>query len=160
MNKIFATGFRWLWLSVVVFVIDYMTKVWVLTHLELHETQSFIPFLQLTYVRNFGVAFGQLTQQNAWILAGFALAIAVYLAVWLYQTSASKRLESIALCLIIGGALGNLYDRIVYGYVVDFFDFYVGSWHWYVFNVADAAISIGVVLLLVDCLLDRKPIAS
>lgn len=144
------SGLAWLWISALVFALDFTTKQWVLQHLSLHETESFLPFLQFTYVQNYGVAFGQLTEQHPWLLMSIAGAIAAYLLFWLWQNPRDKILENIALVLVVGGAVGNLYDRMVYGYVIDFIDFYVGSWHWYVFNVADSAICVGACLLLLE----------
>lgn len=155
-SKGMSSGLRWLWVSVLVMGLDFLSKIWVIDRLDLHETISFLPSLQLTYVRNYGVAFGQLTEQSPWLLLGLAGTIVVYLLYWLWSNHASKLLENLALCLIIGGAFGNLYDRVVYGYVVDFFDFYIGSWHWYIFNLADAAICVGAGLLLVSAFKDTQ----
>jgi signal peptidase II len=155
-QSIKASGLRWLWISLLVFGLDYLSKLWVLEHFSLYESKPFLPSLQLTYVQNYGVAFGQLTRQNPWMLTAIAGVIMLYLLYWLYTNSARLVMENCALALIVGGAVGNLYDRVSYGYVVDFIDFYIGSWHWYVFNIADAAICVGACLLILRAFMSDK----
>ena len=106
--------------------------------------------LNLVMAWNTGVSFSMLRGTGPWLLSGLAIAVSIGLLVWLGRLSA--RLPGYAVGLIIGGALGNVIDRLRFGAVFDFIDFYVGDWHWPAFNLADSAITIGVVLLLFDAL--------
>lgn len=115
------------------------------------------PFFNIVLVWNRGVSFGMLNDAGSWgrwLLAGLALAILVALVVWL--TRATDRLLAAGIGLVIGGAVGNVIDRIRFGAVVDFLDFHAGTAHWPAFNVADSAITIGVGLLLYDALIARR----
>ncbi len=143
-------------------VLDRWTKSLIRSNFALHESTPVIDgFFDITYLRNTGVAFGifsSLSSPLKSILLSSIAAIAVG-AVILYsvRTPAGARLLQVALSLILGGALGNLYDRIAYGYVVDFLELYVGSYSWPAFNVADSAISIGVALLAVEIFRNEAP---
>ena len=135
---------------------DQATKWWILEVVRLPEVGRIpvTPFLNLTMVWNRGVTFG-LLQGEAWwhayLLAAVASAIAGVLLVWLAR--AESRAVALALGLVLGGAVGNVIDRLRFGAVVDFVDVHAFGWHWYVFNVADSAIVIGVGLLLADALI-------
>ena len=149
-------------LAVALFVlaIDQGTKWWVLNVLDLPNlhTVAVLPVLNLTMVWNQGVTFGLLTQegpQGAWILAAVALAVVVFLTVWMARTE--RAVLAIALGAIAGGAIGNVLDRIRYGAVVDFIHAHAFGYSWYVFNIADAAIVCGVFVLIVDGLLPSRP---
>jgi len=132
-----------------------VTKAMVMARFSLHESLSVIPgFFDLTYVRNPGAAFGFLAQASPALRSFFFSAVAV-IAVFLIlyfiiRHKEGTLLQATALSLISGGALGNLLDRVRFGEVVDFLDFYVGSYHWPAFNVADSAISVGACLLLYE----------
>jgi len=132
-----------------------VTKAMVMARFSLHESLSVIPgFFDLTYVRNPGAAFGFLAQASPAFRSFFFSAVAV-IAVFLIlyfiiRHKEGTLLQTTALSLISGGALGNLLDRVRFGEVVDFLDFYVGSYHWPAFNVADSAISVGACLLLYE----------
>lgn len=112
--------------------------------MHLYESIPLIPHFSLTYVHNIGAAFSLFSGQR-WILAVIAALISVVILVMIYRNT-NRKGENIALSLILGGALGNLFDRIYHGYVIDFFDFYIGNWHYPIFNVADCAICVGFVL--------------
>lgn len=115
-------------------------------------------FFNLVTVWNYGVSFGMFNQGSpdaAWLLAGLALAITVALLVWLRQ--APNRIVATGLGLVVGGAIGNVVDRLRFGAVFDFLDFHAFGWHWPAFNVADSAICVGVAFLLVDALFAPKP---
>ena len=149
--------------AAVIFVFDQLSKWLVLDVLLLPKVQhipllAFGPFgLDLTMVWNRGVTFGLFSGDGAWnhvILAGLALAIAVFLLRWLAR--AENRFVALALGGVIGGAIGNVVDRLRFGAVVDFVDTHAWGWHWYVFNVADAAIVCGVGALLLDALLPPR----
>jgi signal peptidase II len=143
----------WLWLSALVIVVDQITKRVVDSAMQLHQTIELIPYFQLTYMRNQGAAFSFLSGAGGWqrwFFIGLAIVASVFIFIWLRKLDTSRRREAVAWALVLGGALGNLIDRILYGYVIDFLDVYVGDWHWPAFNVADSAITLGVVLLLLD----------
>ena len=132
-------------------VVDRVTKWIVMGTMERGDSIPVIPgFFSLTYVHNPGAAFGMLADSplRVPVLAVFALAAVAGLTWLLLKVPIAHVWERAAAASIIGGALGNLYDRFVYGWVVDFLDFYVGRWHWPAFNVADSCITIGVALLL------------
>lgn len=144
---------KWLWLSVVVIVLDQATKQWVVHYFELYESLQLMPSLNLTYVHNTGAAFSFLSSAGGWqrwFFVGIALVATCVLLIWLSRLKVHEKWMAITLSLILGGAIGNLYDRIEYGYVVDFIDVYYNSFHWPVFNIADSAITIGVVMMLID----------
>lgn len=148
-------------IAFLVFVFDQAVK-WVVTYpLQLQQRGEIelFPFFDLHWVENRGVSMGFLSAGDdvtRWALVALTAAIAVFVAIWLWREK--RRDDSAALALILGGALGNIVDRVRYGYVVDYADFHIGEWRpFLVFNVADAAITIGVLLLLVRALLMREP---
>lgn len=144
--------------AVLIIVIDQLTKAWVMDGLDLREAGSvsiWHPVLALTWVENRGVSFGLFGDGSArWMLSLFSLAVAGILGWWALK--AERRLLITAIGLVMGGAIGNVIDRIRFGYVVDFLDFSgLGFFPW-IFNVADSAITIGVVLLILDSLLSDR----
>jgi len=150
---------KWLWLSVVVIVLDLITKNLASTHLVLHEPVPLIPMLNLTLMHNTGAAFSFLGDAGGWqrwFFVTVAMFVSVALTWWLRQLRSDERWLAVALVLVLGGALGNVWDRVTLGYVVDFIDVYYESWHWPAFNVADSAITIGAVMLLLDALRGGK----
>ena len=144
----------WLSGAVALAAVDQLAKEWALAALK--DPVSLLPSLNLVLVHNPGAAFGFLSQAGGWqrwffIAAG--LAIGAFVAVWLGRCVRSgRRWLSAGLCLVLGGALGNLWDRIVRGAVVDFIDVYYGRFHWPAFNVADAAITVGAAILILTSL--------
>jgi len=146
--------------ALAVIVLDQLSKAWILDGLSLREVgRVFVmhPVFNLSYVENTGVSFGLLGGGSArWFLSLFSVVVAAGLAWW--ATQADRRILISAIGLVIGGAIGNAIDRIRFGYVVDFLDFSgTGVFPW-VFNIADSAITVGVVLLVLDSVLsDRKP---
>lgn len=146
-------------------VLDRWTKVLIQKRFDLNESISVIDgFFNITYVRNTGVAFGIFSSISSPVksvlLSVFTACAAVVVVTYSVRSPVRNRLLQIALSLILGGALGNLYDRLAYGYVVDFLEFYAGSYHWPSFNVADAAISIGVGLLALEIIRNEAPTES
>jgi signal peptidase II len=146
---------RWLWLSALVVVADQTGKWLAQQHLALHQPLPVVPGLNLTLVYNTGAAFSFLSEAPGWQRWFFALLaglISAFIIFWLYRLPRAQRWLGCALALILGGALGNLWDRLTLGQVVDFIDVYYRDWHWPAFNVADSAISVGAVMLLIDAL--------
>jgi signal peptidase II len=118
-----------------------------------------IPFLNFTLAYNTGAAFSFLSWAGAWhrwFFAGFSLFVSIILIFWLYKYSAKARLQAVGISLILGGALGNLIDRGIQGYVIDFIDVYYKHYHFATFNVADSAICIGAALLVLELLIHRE----
>ena len=143
---------RWFCLSAAVIVLDYVTKVAVLQSFAPGESRAVAPFFNLVLVFNKGAAFSFLATAQGWQTLFFA-AIAIVASVvisFLIVRNRRKTLFCTGLALILGGALGNLYDRVVYGHVVDFLDFHAAGWHWPAFNVADSAITVGAGILIVE----------
>ncbi len=149
---------KYLWLSLLVIVADQISKTVMVNWLDLYETVPVVPFFNLTMAHNTGAAFSFLAGAGGWqrwffvVLAGL---ISVVLIIWMRRLAQTAKLEAISLALIIGGAIGNVIDRLIYGYVIDFLDVYAGSYHWPAFNIADSAICVGAVLLIIDSF--RKP---
>jgi len=154
---------NWLWLSALVIGLDQFTKQLVDRSMQLYESIGLLPFFQLTYLRNQGAAFSFLSQAGGWqrwFFIGLAIAASGAICYWLSRLGKDQRWEAAAWALILGGALGNLIDRIIYGYVIDFLDVFYGEWHWPAFNVADSAITVGVTMLLIDSVRPRQSTAS
>lgn len=160
MLKLFSqTGLRFVWLAVLVFVFDQWSKQAVLQHMELYQSMQLTPFFNLTYVHNYGAAFSFLSDQGGWqrwFFTFIAMAVSLLILWWLKQLQKGQVLLSVAFSFILGGAIGNLYDRLAYGYVIDFLDFYYQQWHWPAFNIADSAIFIGAALLIVDMFYNKE----
>ncbi|MBA4759783.1 MAG: signal peptidase II [Sphingosinicella sp.] len=146
-----------------IFVVDQLVKLWIIAGLGLQAKGSInlLPVLSLTWVENRGVSMGLLQADGAkerWILTAVTALIAAGVAWWMRKET--NRIDILALALVLGGALGNIVDRVRFGYVVDFVHVHVGAWSFYVFNVADAAITIGVAILLLRAFFERKPAAA
>jgi signal peptidase II len=151
---------RFLLVSLAVVVLDQWTKWLVEVHLAHHAAEPIVPGLvNLTHVRNSGVAFGFFASHGigaGWLLTALGLVALGAVSVYFGFASARDRRLLLALALVVGGAVGNLIDRIASGAVTDFIDLYVGTHHWPSFNVADAAISIGIALMAIDSLFARR----
>ena len=149
----------WLLISVVVFALDQWTKHWILANYSLGYSQELLPFFNLVHVHNYGAAFSFLSDQpgwQRWFLLIVTSVISIVLLVWVTRLKQHQKLLAMALVLILGGAFGNLYDRAVYGYVVDFIDWHYAGYHWPAFNIADAGISCGAVLLIIDTIINGE----
>lgn len=146
--------------AILVILIDQLTKAWVLSGLDLREIRSvevWSPIFNLTWVENRGVSFGLFGDGSArWVLSLFSVLVAGALGWWALK--ADRRLLITAIGLIMGGAIGNVIDRIRFGFVVDFLDFSGTGFFPWVFNVADSAITIGVVLLILDSILSERAV--
>lgn len=159
---------KWLWLSALVVVLDQLTKHAAEAWLTLHQPLPITSWFNLTLAYNYGAAFSFLATGGGWqrwFFLALALTISIVLVVWLARLKSHERLMALALALILGGAVGNMIDRALFGYVIDFIDMHhsaLSGWpgfnsagHWPVFNLADSAISIGAVLLLAEALFGK-----
>jgi len=145
----------WLALSLGLVVIDQITKRLVENHMLVFEVIPLAPSLNLTLAYNYGAAFSFLADQGGWqrwLFVALAVGVTGVLTGWLNRAKSDETLSAAGLACIIGGAVGNLIDRIWIGRVVDFIDVYYDKWHWPTFNLADSAITLGVALLLLDSL--------
>ena len=152
----------WLGLAGLMVLIDQVTKSWIVAQFQLGEGFAVTPFFNIVRVHNLGAAFSFLADAGGWqrwFFTGLGLAAAL-LMVWMLFRHPGQNLFGLALALVLGGAVGNVIDRLVYGYVVDFLDFYWGSAHFPAFNVADSAISVGAVCLILDEFLRSRQAAQ
>ena len=148
----------WLWLSVVVIVLDQATKFLVTRFLALYERVEVLPVLDFTLLHNTGAAFSMLAGASGWqrwFFIGLACVVSVVLVVWIWRTPRGEKLLPLALSLILGGAIGNVIDRIWHGYVVDFIHAHWGEAYFPAFNIADSAITIGAALLILDAFREK-----
>ena len=142
---------KWLTLSAVVAVLDQASKLAASEALTMHLPVAVIPHVNLTLVHNPGAAFSLFSDAGGWqrwVLLGITIAVCLFLYRWMNRLDRRELGSFVAISLIIGGAVGNAFDRLVYGYVVDFIDVYYGEYHWPVFNLADTAITVGVLSLM------------
>jgi len=145
-----SNNLRFLLISLLVFFADWASKTLANHYLDLYIPLSVFPSFNLTLAYNTGAAFSFLDNASAWTNLMFgciALGVSIGILVWLCRLPRQEKWMSIGLALILGGALGNLWDRIRYQHVIDFLDFYVANWHWPVFNLADLAVSMGAILV-------------
>jgi len=152
---------RWYVVAIVLLIADQLAKYTITQNFLYGEYINIFPGLDFTLVHNTGAAFSFLSDAGGWqrwLFLIISLAASIVLIVWLYRLKASQFFLSTSLALILGGALGNLYDRIFLGYVVDFIDFYYGMYHWPVFNIADASITLGAVFLIFESFLVSKKV--
>jgi signal peptidase II len=150
---------RFLWISALVLVLDQATKAWVQVAFQPYESLEILPFFNLVLAYNTGAAFSFLSDGSGWqrwLFVGLALVVAVVLVFWLRRLDEDDRMAGWGVALVLGGAIGNVIDRIWLGHVVDFLDFHWAGWHWPAFNVADMGITCGVGLLLLDGFLSAK----
>ena len=144
---------KWLAISVVIIILDQVTKYYASQELVLYQAVPVFPGFNLTLMHNTGAAFSFLSQAGGWqrwFFIGLASLISLAILVWMSSLSARRRWLSVALAFVLGGALGNLWDRINLGYVVDFIEVYYAEYYWPAFNVADSAITIGAIMLIID----------
>jgi signal peptidase II len=171
MRSLLQNKFLYYLLALVVISLDQYTKLLALQHLHFAEPVAVASYLNWTLLYNTGAAFSFLSNASGWqqwLFGGLAVAVSVFIIVYIWRLPTQARLLSMALSLVLGGALGNVYDRITLGYVVDFIDVYLNScgslvrWfpvcHWPSFNVADSAITVGAILLLLDSIFNPAPL--
>jgi signal peptidase II len=149
----------WLWLSAVVIVLDQATKFLVTRFLALYERVEVLPVLDFTLLHNTGAAFSLLAGASGWqrwFFIGLACVVSAVLVVWIWRTPRGEKLLPLALSLILGGAIGNVIDRVVHGYVVDFIHAHWGGAYFPAFNIADSAITVGAALLILDAFREKR----
>ncbi|MDO8415704.1 MAG: signal peptidase II [Agitococcus sp.] len=155
---------NWLMISVIIIVIDQVTKLYFNQHLQLGQSIELLPVLNWTLAYNYGAAFSFLHDAGGWqrwFFAAIALVVSTGLIVWLTKLGQNTKFLALAIALLLGGAIGNVYDRISYGYVIDFIHVYYQTWHFPVFNIADCAITVGAIMLIIDSLfLEKKRLES
>ncbi len=163
MSKIAATRWpyarHWLLLSFLVVVLDQLTKLWAQSALQYHQPIPVMPMFNLTLAYNTGAAFSFLSDAGGWqrwFFIVLTLIICGIILRWIWNMRAQERLHAAALALILGGAIGNLIDRVWLGYVIDFIDIYYQRYHWPIFNIADSAITVGVILLMYDLFVNQR----
>lgn len=142
----------WLGIATIIVLIDQITKITITRLFSYGESLPVTSFFNLVLAHNKGAAFSFLATEGGWqryFFTGIAIVAAVFI-IYLLKRHAGQKLFCWALAMILGGAIGNLIDRVLYGYVIDFLDFYVGKWHWPAFNVADMAIVGGAALFILD----------
>ena len=146
---------QWVWISLLVIILDQATKLLADHLLQYASPVEIFPMFNFTLLYNKGAAFSFLADQAGWQRWFFVILttlVSVFLVFWIHRLKSRQLFQYVALALILGGALGNLIDRVIYGHVIDFLDFYYQRHHWPAFNIADSAISIGTVLLIYDTL--------
>ena len=148
--------FRWLIFSSTIVILDQITKFFAVQFLVLHEPQYIYDGLNFTLMYNTGAAFSFLSDAGGWqrwFFIGVSCVVSIIIIIWMYNTLTKSRCLLFALSFILGGALGNLWDRLTLGYVIDFIEVYYENFYWPAFNIADSSITIGAVLLILDTLL-------
>lgn len=152
--KLFVeTGWRFWWLAIAVLIADQLSKIYVIKNFALGESVNLLPVFSFTYARNYGAAFSFLGDAGGWqrwLFTAIAVIVTIGISVWLARLSKNQTKLALALTCIVAGAVGNLIDRSLYGYVVDFLHVFYQDWHYPIFNIADCAICIGAALLIWD----------
>lgn len=150
---------KWLWLAFVVIIFDQLTKYIASTSLVMYTPVAVMPMFNWTLMHNTGAAFSFLHDAGGWqrwFFAIIAIVVSTVIFLWLKRLQQHEKWLAIALAMILGGAIGNVIDRILLGYVVDFIQIYYQQWYWPAFNIADSAISIGVVMIIIDTLRESQ----
>jgi len=153
------SGLVWLWLSGLMLVLDFVTKQLADNLLSYGVPKYVLPVFDLTLLYNKGAAFSFLATAGGWqrwFFAVIAIGVSAFLVQWLRRTPRTQWWMGLALSLVLGGALGNLYDRVVYGYVIDFLSFHYAGYYFPAFNLADTAITLGAIILIGDMLLNSQ----
>ena len=150
---------KWLGLTGLVIILDVITKAMASENLLLHQPMNIFPGLNMTLMHNTGAAFSFLSDASGWqrwFFSIVAIVVSAAIVVWLARLQKGQMWLAIGLAMILGGALGNVWDRLSLGYVIDFIDVYVGNAHWPAFNIADSAITVGAAILIYDSFRSHK----
>lgn len=145
----------------IIVILDRTTKFWIMQNLELGQKIKILPFFNLICTYNAGAAFSFLQGASgwqSWLFITVAIAVSIFIISWLFKLTRKQVWGNISLALILGGTLGNLYDRIMYKHVIDFLDFYVSNWHYPTFNIADSAICVGAFILMFELIWRKQPL--
>jgi len=146
---------NWLFLSLFIILLDQVIKFVMTQHLIYDQSIAILPFFNLTLQHNPGAAFSFLSTASGWqrwLFTAIALSVSVVIIIWIYQLKSKDYWNGIGLSLVLGGALGNLIDRLIHGYVIDFIQVYYHQWYFPVFNIADSAITIGAICIIIRML--------
>lgn len=157
--KAAASGLWWLWLTALAVILDQASKLWIISAVELNTRISILPVFNITHVHNYGAAFSIFSDAGGaqvWGLSAVAIGVSLLLLWWLRQLPKSHKLLGMSYSLILGGAIGNLYDRLAYGYVEDFIHVFYQNYHFPAFNIADSAITLGAILMIYDAFTAHK----
>jgi len=150
---------KWYGLSLLVIALDQLSKQYAEAQLVYHKSVAVFPGFNFTLMYNEGAAFSFLSDAGGWqrwFFTALSVSISIVLVVWIKRLELDKRILAAGLALILGGAIGNVIDRILFGHVIDFIDVYYQSRHWPAFNIADSAITLGACLLILDMFKDQK----
>ena len=150
---------KWIWLAVVVVILDQLTKYIASTSLVLYKPVAVMPMFNWTLMHNTGAAFSFLHDAGGWqrwFFAVLAIIVSIVIVLWIKRLNQHEKWQAAALALILGGAIGNVVDRVWLGYVVDFIQVYYQQWYWPAFNIADSAISIGVVMIIIESIREYR----
>ena len=142
---------KWLWLSLLIVVLDQITKQVAEANLPLHQLVEVLPGFDWYLTYNTGAAFSLLAEAGGWqrwFFTVIGIVVGIVILFWLRKLTATEKWTAVSLCLILAGDIGNLIDRIYYGHVIDFIQVWIGNYPWPAFNIADSAISVGAVLLI------------
>lgn len=158
MPKISQSGLCWVWITALVLILDRFSKFFAEEYLRFSEPVSITPGFNLTLSYNKGAAFSFLQKMpgQTWVFGTIAILVSIGLLIWLFRLSRKEAWVCISLSLIVGGALGNLWDRLTYGHVIDFIQLYVSHFYWPVFNIADSAVCVGAVMLFLTSMSKKK----
>ncbi len=155
-----ATGnLKWLWVTVLILILDRATKLLALLYLNPHQPKYLFSFFNLTLAFNYGAAFSFLSGESGWqrwFFAAIAIIFSVAILIWLARMPKAQKWQGLGLALILGGALGNLYDRVIQGYVIDFIQWHVQNYYWPIFNIADSAVCVGAGIMIITLLFSKK----
>ena len=158
------SGICYLAVTLAVIILDYLSKTWIIDSMEPYSAEAAISvidgFFRIIHVHNHGAAFSFLADYpgwQKWLFSSIAVLVSLFLVYLLRETPRQRWFLNTGYALVIGGALGNLYDRLVYGYVIDFLDFYVGMHHYPAFNIADCGVCTGVAVIMICEIFVRKP---
>ncbi|MCW9024118.1 MAG: signal peptidase II [Gammaproteobacteria bacterium] len=158
-----STMLKWLWLSGLIIVLDQITKVLASNLLQMHQPVPVMPMFNMTLMHNTGAAFSFLSDAGGWqrwFFTVIAVVVSTVIFFWIKKLDRTEKLQAIALAMVLGGAIGNVIDRILFGYVIDFIQWYYDQWYWPAFNIADSAITVGVTLLIIDSLRATRKIST
>ena len=165
---------KWLWLTVIVVMLDQLSKQAAVNMLAMHDPQAFLPFFNFTLTYNKGAAFSFLSTAGGWqrwFFTALAIGVSIFIFLWLKKLTNKEKLLACSLALILGGAIGNVIDRSLYGYVIDFIDWFYPSaddclpfffsihnatCHWPTFNLADSAIFLGATLMIAQAIFSKE----